>query len=81
MFQVRLYSSKRAASTCSKRKRVALSLENKLSILDRLAKGDKATKVASKFGIGNSMVTDLKKNESRIQLFVASMESLSVCSK
>ena len=56
-------------------------LENKLSILDRLAKGEKATKVASEFGIGNSTVTDLKKKESRIQSFVSSMESLSVCSK
>ena len=40
--------------------RVVLSLENKLSILDRLAKGEKATKVASEFDIGNSTVTDLK---------------------
>ena len=64
-----------------KRKRVVLSLENKLCILDRLAKGEKATSIASEFGIGNSTVTDLKKNESRIRAFVSSMESLSVCSK
>ena len=64
-----------AASTCRKRKRVVLSLENKLSILDRLANGEKATKVASEFGIGNSTVTDLKKNKSRIRLvFVSSMD-------
>ena len=69
-----------AASTCRKRKRVVLSLENKLSILDRLAKGEKATNVASEFGIGNSTVTDLN-NESSIRLFISSMESLSVCSK
>ena len=69
-----------AASTRRKRKRVVLSLENKLSILNRLAKGEKATKVASEFGIGNSMVTDLKK-KSRIWLLVSSMESLYVCSK
>ena len=66
---------KMAASTCRKRKRVVLSLENKLSILDRLANGEKATKVASEFGIGNSTVTDLKKNKSRIRLvFVSSMD-------
>ena len=70
-----------AASTRRKRKRVVLSLENKLSILNRLAKGEKGTKVASEFGIGNSTVTDLKKKESRIQLLVSSMESLSVRSK
>ena len=45
-----------AASTCRKCKRVVLSLENKLSILDRIAKGEKATRVASEFGIGNSTV-------------------------
>ena len=51
------------------------------SILNRIAKGEKGTKVASEFGIGNSTVTDLKKNRSRIRLLVSSMESLSVCSK
>ena len=45
------------------------------SILNRIAK------VASEFGIGNSIATDLKKNRSRIRLLVSSMESLSVCSK
>ena len=64
-----------------KRKRVVLSLENKLSILNRLAKGEKGTKVTSEFGIGNSTVTDLKKNESRIRSLVSSMESLFVRSK
>ena len=64
-FKYALTAVKMAASACKKRKRV-LSLENKLSILDRLAKGEKATKVASKFGIGKSTVTDLK--ESRIRL-------------
>ena len=69
-----------AASTRRKRKRVVPSLENKSSILNRLAKGKKGTKVASEFGIGNSTVTDLKK-ESRIRSLVSSMESLSVCVK
>ena len=80
-FKYALTAVKVAASTCSKCKRVVLSLENRLSILNRLAKGEKATKVASEFGIGNSTVTDLKKNESRIRLLVSSMESLSVCLK
>ena len=77
-FKYALTAVKMAVSTCRQCKRVVLSLENKLSILDRLAKGEKATKVAGEFGIGNSMVTDLKKNESRIRSFVSSMESLSV---
>ena len=70
-----------ATSMCRKHKRVVLSSENKLSILDRLAKGERATKIASEFGIGNSTVTDIKKNESSIRSFVSTMESLSVSSK
>ena len=65
-FKYALTAVKMVVSTCRQRKRVVLSLENKLSILDGIAKGEKATKVAGEFGIGNSMVTDLKKNESRI---------------
>ena len=42
-----------AASTCKKCKQVVLSLENKLYILDRLAKGERATNIASEFSIGN----------------------------
>ena len=59
-----LTAVKIAASTRRKCKRVVLSLENKLSILNRLVQGEKGTKVAREFGIGNSTVTDLKKNES-----------------
>ena len=55
-FKYALTAVKVAASTCSKCKQVVLSLENKLSILNRLAKGEKATKVASEFGTGTSMV-------------------------
>ena len=80
-FKYVLTAVKMAASTCRQHKQVVLSLENELCILDRIAKGEKATKVGGEFGIGNSMVTDLKKNESRIRSFVSSMESLSVCSK
>ena len=52
-----------AVSSSRKRKRVVLSLENKLCILDRLAKEEKATKIAREFGSGNSTITDLKKKE------------------
>ena len=75
-FKYVLTAVKMAASTRRKRKSVVLSLENKL----RLAKGERGTKVASEFGIGNSTVTDLK-NELRIRSFISSMESYSVCLK
>ena len=80
-FKYALTAVKMAASMCRKCKQVVPSLENKLSILNRLAKSEKATKVAGEFGIGNSTVTYVKKNESRIRLFISLMKSLSVCSK
>ena len=60
--------------------RVVLLLENKLCILNRPAMGEKATKPASEFGIGNSTVTDLLK-ESIIRSLLLTMEYLSVCLK
>ena len=42
--------------------------------------GEKATKPASEFGIGNSTVTDLLK-ESIIRSLLLTMEYLSVCLK
>ena len=58
-FKYALTAVKMAASTCRKRKRFVLSLENKLCILDRFAKGERATNIASEFGIGNSTVKQL----------------------
>ena len=69
------------AAATGKRKRVVLSLENKIVILDRLAKGERATKLATEFGIGNATIIDVKKNEDKIRSFISSMESLSVSSK
>ena len=79
-FKYALTAVKMAASTHRKHS-CSIARKQVEHILNRLAKGEKATKVPGEFGIGNSTVTDLKKNESRIQLFVSSMESLSVCSK
>ena len=61
--------------------RVVLSLENKLTILDRLAQGEMMTKLAKEYNIGNSTLTELKKKESIIREFVTAMEGLSVCPK
>ena len=50
-------------ATASKRKRVVLSLETKLEILNRLPKGESQAHLASKYGIGKTTVFDLKQNE------------------
>ena len=55
-----------------------MSLENKIVILDRLAKGERAIKLATEFSIGNATITNLKKNEEKIRSLVSSMESLGI---
>ena len=59
-----------ATGSCRKRKRVVLSLENKLAILDRLEKGETKTKLAKEFSVANSTLTGLKKNESKIREYL-----------
>ena len=63
-----------------KRKRKVLSLEDKLTILDRMSKGERQVNLASEFGVGTSTVADLKK-KGLIREFVATMDSLSVSVK
>ena len=46
-------------ATASKRKRVVLSLELKLEILDRLSKGETQSHLAIEYGIGKTTVFDL----------------------
>ena len=58
-----------ATPTASKRKRVVLTLEKKLAILDRLSKGETQAAIAHEYGIGKATVYDLKKNENKIKLY------------
>ena len=53
------------ATTNIKHMRVVLSLENKLTILDRLTQGEMMTKLAKEYNVGNSTLIDLsaQKNE------------------
>ena len=70
-----------ATPTASKRKRVVLSLEKKLAILDRLSKGETQAKIAHEYGIGRATVYDLKKNGNKIKSYASTMESLSFSKK
>ena len=65
----------------AKRKRVVLTLEIKLEILNRLSKGVSQAQLAKEYGIGKTTVFDLKKNEDKIKAFAVSMDNLSVCKK
>ena len=45
-----------------RRKRIVLSIEKKLEILDRLSKGESQAFLSFEYGIGKSTVADLKEN-------------------
>ena len=76
-------SSGGGATQCSgkKRKRVVLNIEQKLSILDRLKKGEAQERIARDFGVGRSTIGDFKKAEDKLRSFAATMENLDVSSK
>ena len=61
------------ASTEKKRKRVVLTIEEKVKVLDTLDKSVSYTVIAEKFGIGKSTVSDLKMNKEKIRSFQREM--------
>ena len=61
-----------------KRKRVVLSINSKLEVLDSVAKGVGYSELCDKFGIGKSTITTLKKNEGKIREFASTLESKSI---
>jgi len=53
----------------AKRKRIVLSIEDKLSICTRTSKGEKPASLAREFGLGKSMVTDIPKSSEKLTSF------------
>ena len=64
-----------------KRKRVVLTLENTLTILDHLKAASMQEKLADEYGIGCSTVHDTKKNEDKVRSFTSIMENLAMSKK
>ncbi|XP_056636254.1 jerky protein homolog-like [Diorhabda sublineata] len=63
----------------SKRKRVVLSLEQKVFIINRvLDRGESVRKVAGEFGVGEQTVRDLIKRKDEILRFISSADSTSL---
>lgn len=52
-----------------KRKKVVLTIQQKLEILDKLKAGQSGTSIAHEYGIGNATVTDVKKAEPQLRQF------------
>ena len=76
-------SSSGGATQCSgkKRKQLVLTIEQKLSILGRLKKGEAQERISRDFGVGRSTIGDFKKAEDKLRSFAATMENLDVSSK
>lgn len=59
----------------SKRKRVVLSLKDKINIIDSLKKGETGRKLADKYGVGTSTISDIKKNTDSILSYTCKLDS------
>ena len=74
-------SSRQSSDRCAppaKRKKIVLSVEQKLHIIDSLQKGASYSIIAEKYGIGRSTITDIKKQEGKLRLFKQRMTELGV---
>ena len=65
----------------SKRKRVVLSLEKKLEVIEYLSKGFTQSEAARNFGVARSTVSDIKKSEEKLREFCTTMDDLSMPTK
>ena len=61
-----------------KRKKIVLTVENKLEIIDLLRKGTSYTVISEKYGIGRSTITDIKNNEAKLKSFKEKMTEMGV---
>uniref|UniRef100_H3AB53 HTH CENPB-type domain-containing protein n=1 Tax=Latimeria chalumnae TaxID=7897 RepID=H3AB53_LATCH len=59
----------------AKRKRTVLPLEKKVVIVNRLENGESVTKLAKEYGLGQSTVSDLKRNSGKILKYASKMET------
>ena len=58
-----------ATASASKRKRVVLTIKEKVNIIQLLEKGTSYTVISEKYGIGRSTVGDIRKNKDKILKF------------
>ncbi|XP_050338865.1 jerky protein homolog-like [Bactrocera neohumeralis] len=58
----------------SKRKRVVLSLNDKVKIIKSIKNGESGSKLAQIYGVGTSTISDIKKNSDAIMKFTCALE-------
>ena len=61
-----------------KQKKVVLTVENKLEIIDLLRKGTSYTVISEKYGIGRSTITNIKNNEAKLKSFKEKMTEMGI---
>ncbi|CAH2217865.1 jg17698 [Pararge aegeria aegeria] len=59
----------------SKRKRVVLSLADKLKIIEQLDKGVTGKKLSEIYGVGQATISDIKNSKSTLLNFVSVLEN------
>lgn len=59
----------------TKRKRVVLSVSDKLKITDQLKNGASGSHLAREYGVGNATISDIKKNSDAITKFASVLDS------
>lgn len=59
----------------TKRKRVVLSVSDKLKIIDQLKNGASGSRLAREYGVGNATILDIKKNSDAITKFASVLDS------
>ncbi|XP_051786742.1 jerky protein homolog-like isoform X4 [Erpetoichthys calabaricus] len=57
-----------------RRKRIVLSIDDKLEIIQSLKQGTKASILAQRYGVGSSTISDIKKSEAQLQAFAFRMK-------
>ena len=68
-------------SSCGTRKRVVLSIESKLTIVDHMKAGVTQEKLATEYRSVCSTEGDIKMNEEKIRSFASTMESMAIIKK
>ena len=62
----------------TKRRKVVLSIDDKLEVIKMLKQGTSYTIIAEKYGIGRSTVADIKKSESKLLDYKMKMATMGV---
>jgi len=70
-----IFQSVHPRKISERRKRVVLTIKQKLQLIEEFEKGESATKLAEKYGIGVQTVRDINKNKRKLEEFARDCDS------